>query len=37
MTPSQVCSMNWNRPVAVEVLALAEGLRLDSRWAVASR
>ncbi len=29
--------MNWNRPVAVEVPALAVGLRLDSRCAVASR
>jgi hypothetical protein len=29
--------MNWNRPVAEEVFALALGLRLDSRIAVLSR
>src|SRR5688500_1634862 len=29
--------MNWNRPVAEEVLALALGLRFDSRSAVLSR
>src|SRR5881227_1679556 len=29
--------MNWNSPVADEVLALAFGLRLDSRSAVLSR
>src|ERR1041384_325075 len=37
MVPSQVWSMNWNRPVAEEVFALALGLRLDSRSAVLSR
>src|SRR3954462_9725043 len=29
--------MNWNRPVADDVLALAAGSRLDSRTAVLSR
>src|SRR5437588_9894444 len=29
--------MNWNRPVAEEVFALAFGLRFDSRSAVLSR
>ena len=35
--PSQVCSMNWNRPVAEDVGARACGSSADSRCAVFSR
>jgi hypothetical protein len=34
---SQVCSMNWKSPVALDVLAFAFGSSADSRCAVFSR
>src|SRR5262245_55643434 len=37
MVPSQVWSMNWYRPFAEEVDACADGLKLDSIFAVVSR
>ncbi len=37
MVSSQVDSMNWKSPVALDVLALACGLNDDSRAAVFTR